>query len=355
MHCALDSYVRGGGSLAFLILFLLAAFSGCSRKPSSDPEVWAEVDGQPILRPQVEKHYRRRLTAGSDAANPEQALNFKLTILNELINNQILLAQASRSRITVSEAEVDTKVAELQSPYSKEEFQGKLKEQGLDPGDLRQEVRQGLFINKLIVQDITSRIAVTDAEIREYYEHNKTSFNVPETQYRLAQIAVTATADPQVRNLKNDDAKNPMVAERKIRALYARLNAGENFATVAQEYSEDPRTASSGGDMGFLPDSSLDSIPGLKQAVLSLKQGQISGIIPTQGGYHIIKLLGREERGQREFSDPGVQGAIRRTLRNEKEQLLKAAYIENLRNRAKVVNYLAERIVTAGANPVAIK
>lgn len=341
--------------LAGLTAGLLPVMLGCTRKTPADSRVWAEVDGKPILRAQVERYYRSRMAAGADAGSPEQVLSFKLNILNELINNQILMAHAARAGITASEAEVDTKVAELQSPYSKEEFQKRLKDQGLEPGDLRQEVRQSLVINKLINREITSRMAVTEAEIAEYFERNRATFNVPEAQYHLAQIEVTPAAGPQVRNMKNDDAKTPAAAERKIQALHARVRSGEEFATVAQEYSEDPRTAAGGGDMGFIPASALDSNPQLKQAIASLRVGQMTGILRTAAGYHIIKLLGREEAGQRELADPQVQSAIRRTLMNEKEQLLKAAYIEDLRNRAKVVNYLAKRIVEAGANPAALR
>ncbi len=340
---------------ALLLLAALAATLACARKVSSNREIWAEIDDQPIFRDQVEKVSRRRTAAGSDAGNPDQALSFKLSILNELINNQILVAHASRSRLTVSEAEVDTKIAELESPYSKEEFQKKLKDQDLELSDLRQEVRESLIINKLISKDISSGISVSDTEIAEYYERNKSNFNVPETQYHLAQIEVTPVPDPEVRNLKNDDAKTPLAAERKIQALEARLRAGEDFATVAQEYSEDPRTAAGGGDMGFVPVSTLNSNPPLKQVVSSLKVGQVSGIIRTSSGYHLIKLLGQEAAGQHSLSEPQVQSAIRRSLTNEKEQLLKAAYIEDLRNRAKVVNYLAERIVAGQASSMAGK
>ncbi len=326
------------------------ALVACGRQ-ASEREVWAEVDGQPVFREQVERIYRDRIPAGSDAGNPEQALSFKLSILNELINNQILVAHASRSRITVLEGEVDTKIAELQSPYTKEEFQKRMKDQGLGLGDLRQEVRQSLILNKLINKEISSRLSVSDAEIAAYYEHNKSSFNVAETQYHLAQIEVTPVPDAEVRNMKNDDAKNPRDAERKIQALYARLRAGEEFATVAQEYSEDPRTAAGGGDMGFIPISTINSSPQLKQIVSSLKEGEISGIYRDSSGFHIIKLLAKEEAGQLTLSDPSVPTAIRQALMNEKEQLLKAAYIEDLRNRAKVVSFLAERIVSGEASP----
>jgi peptidyl-prolyl cis-trans isomerase SurA len=340
---------------ATLVLSLLAVLSACSRKAPSPREVWAEVDGKPIYRDQVERYYRSRVAAGSDTDSPEQALTFKLNILNELINNQILVAHAARSKITAPEAEVDTKVAEFQSPYSKEEFQTKLADQGLDPASLRDDVRQSLTINKLINKEITSRLTVTEREIAEYFERNKATFNVPETQYHLAQIAVTPAAEAEVRNTKNDDAQNPQAAERKITALYARLRAGEDFATVAQEYSEDARTASGGGDMGFIPASGLAANPQLKQVVIALKVGEMTGILRASDGYHILKLVGREEAGQRELSHPQVESAIRQTLMNEREQLLKAAYLEDLRNRAKVRNYLAEKVVAAGGKPPQIK
>jgi peptidyl-prolyl cis-trans isomerase SurA len=221
--------------------------------------------------------------------------------------------------------------------------------------DLRQELRRNIMITKLINKEIASNIKVSDADIAAYYERNKANFNVPETAYHLAQIQVTPGADSEVRNLKNDDAKTPVAAERKIQALYARLRAGDDFATVAQEYSEDARTASGGGDMGFIPASALNSTPQLKQAVASLQVNQFTGIIHSASGYHIIKLLGKEPAATHTLSELRVQNAIRQTLRNEREQLLKAAYIETLRNRAKVENYLAEQIVKGQLNPSASK
>ena len=342
-------------SAAVLLLAGVTILSNCSRQTPSGKEVWAEVDGKPIYRDQVERFYRARMATGSNPGSPEQSYTFKLNILNELINNQVLVAHALRSRLAVSEAEVDTQITDLQSPYSKEEFQKKLVEQGLEMGDLRNEVRQTLIINKLINKEIVSRITVSEAEISDYYNRNKAAFNVQETQYHLAQIQVTAAADPQVRNLKGDDAKTPQAAERKIKALYARLRTGEDFATVAQEYSEDTRTAAGGGDMGFIPASSFDSGPGLKNVIVGLQPGQITGILRAGDSFHVFKLLGREEAGQRELTDPQVQSAIRQTLTNEREQLVKAAFVEDLRNRAKVVDHLAGKIVAAAGHAANLK
>ena len=307
--------------------------------------MWAEVDGHPIYRAQVEKIFHSRVASTGEAVDPEEALSYKLNILNELINNQILMARASKSGITVSESEIDTKMGQLKSPYTEQQFEEKLKSRDITEDDLRDEVRTTLTMNKLINRDINSRVTVSDADVKAYYEKNKSSFDVPETEYHLAQIQVTPGSSTQVHNLKNDDAKTPQMAQRKIQALYAQLRSGQDFATVAQNYSEDPATSLSGGDMGFITESQLAGISDLERVVKGLKVGEISKIIPTQSGYHIIKLLGIRKAGQHSLSEPKVQSQIRKTLQNEKEQLLKAAYIENLRDNAKVKNLLAEQIV----------
>jgi peptidyl-prolyl cis-trans isomerase SurA len=343
------SYTRiNAGAVALLAALTLLPACG-TQKPAPGQEVWAQVDDQPIYREQVERLYRGRTAQGTDAATLEEAASFKLNILNELINNQILVMHASHSRITASEAEIDAKVGELKSPYSPEEFQKKLQEQGLDNDALRKQIRESLILTKLINKDIIAHIDVTDAEIAAYYGKNKANFNVTETTYHIAQIQVTPRADAEIRNLKNDDAKTATAAEHKIQALYEGLVGGKDFATVAQEYSEDPSTAAGGGDMGFIPASGLNAA--LKQVVNSLKVGQISPVIRSNIGFHIFKLLGVEEAGQHTLTDLRVQSAIRQTLRNEKEQLLKAAYIEMLRNRSKVVNHLAEEVVKANGVP----
>ncbi len=348
--------LKGSLRLAGLLSLVLTLLSGpwwgaCTRRAHLGRQIWAEVDGKPIFRDEVERYYRSRVTSSSETGKGEQALSLKLNILNELINNEILLAHASRAGVNVSEAEVDKRLADLRTPYSEEEFQKKLKDQGMTLNDLRQQVRDSLLVEKLINKEITSRLSVSDGEVAEYYERNKASFNVPETQYHLAQILVTPIPDPQLRNLANDDAKTPAAAERKIKALHARLRKGEDFDKLAQAYSEDPNTVSGGGDMGFIPASSLASQRKILMALQSLKVGQVSGIIRDSEGYHIVKILGREDAGQRHLSHPQVQNSIRQALMNEKEQLLRAAYIEDLRDKARVSNYLAAQIVKGAGKP----
>ncbi len=319
-------------------------------RQNREREVWAKVDGVPIYRNQVEALYRRRMAMLPDTGKPEQTLSFKLNLLNELIDHQILLDRARRVEVTVSEPEVDERIARIRSPYAGPDFSAELQKQGLTPAEFRNQVRDNLIIEKLVQREIDARVTVSQPEIAAYYAQNKAIFTVPQTEYHLAQILVTPLPDPQIQNLMNDDARNEKQAEQKIRALYAKLRSGDDFARLAEEYSEDPRTAQGGGDMGFIPATSFDADPVLQRAISQLKPGQFTGILQDHAGFRIVKLLGRVEAGERALSNPQVESSIRKTLMDEKEELLKAAYVETLRDEAHVVNNLAREIVQNGGN-----
>ena len=198
-------------------------------------------------------------------------------------------------------------------------------------------------MKKLFNKEITSKINISDTDIAGFYNANRGSFNLPEPQVHMATIVVTPQPDPNVRNLKNDKAKTDEEAQRKIKAIETRLQQGEDFTMMAQNYSEDPQTTPNGGDLGFVPESSLDKTsPELRKMIMSLQPGQMSPIIHTQEGYRILKVISKEPAGQRDLSDPRAQQTIRETLIERKDQLLKTAYYEMARNQAKVVNYMAQ-------------
>jgi peptidyl-prolyl cis-trans isomerase SurA len=135
-----------------------------------------------------------------------------------------------------------------------------------------------------------------------------------------------------------------------------RLDSGEDFSTVAVNYSEQPETAQNGGDLGFIPESSLKGDRTAFDAVSRLKPGQYTAVLPVGDpnthqlyGYRIVRLIGKEPAGQRELKDPRVQQAIREQLRDRREQLLKAAYYDSVRDKATVRNYYAEEIMKQAA------
>lgn len=346
-----------------LAALLLGGLAGCNKQATHAPDVWAVVNGKEIRRDEVEKYYRTRVNPEGPEPSQEEALSLKLNVLDELINNEILLERAKKLNLEASDGEVEDKFTEMKSPYTEEEFQRQLKQGGISTDDLKHNLRSQLSIQKLLNREVVAKITITDQDVSDFYNANKAQFNVAEPTYHLAQIKVTPRKDKQIRNRKNDDATNEAEAQRKIKMLEDKLNSGADFATLAADYSEDMNTASTGGDLGFVPESGLNGPqvdPALRKAVLALKPGQVSTAIQAhdQDGisYHILKLISREAPGLRGISEPQVQQTIRDTLRNRKEQLLKAAYLAVARDEARATNYLAQQVVeAAGKLPDAAK
>jgi peptidyl-prolyl cis-trans isomerase SurA len=336
------------------ILIAVVSLGGCKKESAPGPDVWASVNGKEIRKDEVEKYYRSRMNPEGQEPSQEEALSLKLNIIDELINNEILLERAKKMGSEAGDGEVEDKFTEMKSPFTEEEFQRQLKERGVTVDDLKRDLRRQLTIQKLINREVVAKVSITDQDVTDFYNQNRAQFNVVETQYRVSQIVVTPRKEPQVRNRKNDDAATDAEAKRKMNALLAQMGEGADFAQLAMDYSEDPNTAANGGDLGYIPESSLNQTdPALKSALLALRVGQTSPVLTLRdGGYRILKLVARESPGQRELSDPKVQNSIRDTLRNRKEQLLRSAYLTVARDEAKVINYLAQQVLeSAGKLP----
>jgi peptidyl-prolyl cis-trans isomerase SurA len=328
---------------AALLPLLLA--SACKKSIPADTA--ATVNNHAISYTELERTYQQSqlATPGQDSS-PEQTMAQKLELLRSLIDDEIMLQRAEKQGLLAGDADVETKLTELKAPYTKEQFEQQLRNSKMTLDDLKSKIRHQLSIQKLINKEITSHITITDADVTRFYNANKAGFNLAEPRVHMAQILVTPNPEPNVRNLKNSKAQNDAEAGRKIREIQERLQRGEDFAMVAQSYSEDSNSAPNGGDLGFIPDSALEKANvELRKMVVSLAPGAISPIVHTQEGYRIFKIISKESAGQRELNDPRVQQSIRETLLNRKDQLLKNAYYEVARDEAKVVNYLARSVV----------
>ena len=331
---------------------MVLVLGACQRK-GSDPEVMARVNGREITRSEVQKYFENQTAGSPQPSGGEQETSLRLSILHELIQNEILMQRAQKMGLLATDEEVQRKITEAKAPYTEEQFNQKLKDMHITVDDFRRDQRQQITLEKLINKEITSKISVTDQDINEYYAKHKADFNLIEPRYHLAHIVVMTAPNPQVRNLKNDKAQNEAEARKKIQAILNRLESGQEFASVAMNYSEDPDTSANGGDLGLIPESALSNTDRSTRDVIErLRPGQHSGVItivePTAHrliGFRVVRLLEKEPAGQRELSDPRVQQFIRQQLRDHRQQLLKAAYYEVLDDQAKVENYYAQQIL----------
>jgi peptidyl-prolyl cis-trans isomerase SurA len=349
--------VRRPAVLLPLAGLFLSGLAGCKQAEHHAPDVWAVVNGTEIKRDEVEKYYRSQLNPEGQKPTQEDTLSLKLNVVEQLINNEILLELAKKQNLMASDGEVEDKFTELKNPFTEDEFQRQLKSRSMNVDDLKRDLRRQLSIQKLLNREVAAKITITDQDVADFYNANLNQFNVAEPQSRISQIVITPRKDPQIRNRKNDDATNDAEAQRKSKMLMDKLNSGADFAQLAMDYSEDANTAANGGDLGYIPDSALNqSDPTLKKTVLALKPGQVSQPIVLKDSIRILKLVAREAAGQRGANDPQVQQTIRDTLRDRKEQLLRAAYLAIARDEAKVTNYLAQQVVeTAGKLPDAAR
>jgi peptidyl-prolyl cis-trans isomerase SurA len=341
-------------SIALLIFFSFAV-AGCLNKDRGGDAV-AKVNGEKILRAELEKDYKTQ-TAGAPPQQlaGEQSDSLRLSILKQLVDDELMMQRARKLGLLATDEEVETKFNEFKAPYSPEDFDKRLKERNITVDDFKRDLRRSLTVDKVVNKEITSKITVTDAEIAQYFNDHKAEFNFIVPQYHLAQIVIGAAPQQAAPGTK---AEQPDTDPRKkIQMVLNRLDTGDDFASVAANYSEHQQSAANGGDIGFIPENSLKTDPAAFEAVSKLKPGQYTNPLPVMDAprhviaYRVLKLIAREPAGQRELSDPRVQTAIRQQLRERREQLLRAAYYEVVRNEAKIDNYLAEDLLKNAGNP----
>jgi peptidyl-prolyl cis-trans isomerase SurA len=337
-------------SLAFVLAAVAAACqSGPAAPPQAapvSPDVWAVVDGREIRRDDVEKAYRRTVQP-NQAVSDDEALTTKLSILDQLIVEDIMNARARELNIQVPESEIDAAFNEGKQNIPDEAFNKELEARKLTAADMRDGVRRDLVARKVIEHEVSSKITVTDQDINDFFQANKAQFNLAEDAYRIAQIVVTNGKEQQIANRTGDDAATPQAAAAKAQMLMEKLKSGAPFNELAADFSEDPQSAPRGGDVGLVPISALrQAPPALREAVLKAQPGTVD-VVPMEGGYTIVALVAKQAAGQRDPSMPEVRDGIMQTLKGRREQLLRAAFIESTREKANVVNHLARRIVDA--------
>jgi peptidyl-prolyl cis-trans isomerase SurA len=306
-------------------------------------DTWAVVDGKTITREEVDKAYRRTRNV-SQTPSEEEILTAKLSLLNDLIVQEILLAKARALKLEVAQSALDAAYATAKN-NADDAFQQELTRRSLTPADMQEGLRRELLAQKLIEQEVGSKIAVTDREVGDFFNANRAQFNVAEESYHLAQIVVTPVREARIANGTGDDAATPQAAAAKVQMLLDRLKAGASFQELAAAFSEDLESAQRGGDLGLVSVSRLrQAPPQLRDAVLNKAPGTVS--VASAGAAHtLVMVVSHEPAGQRDLSMPEVRERISETLRGRKEQLLRTAYLAAAQNDAVVVNYLARRLV----------
>ena len=339
------------GALAALVL---TSACGSTQPPGAaavGPDTWAVVDGRPITKDVTEKAFRR-VRDPNETLTAEESLGAKLSVLDDLILQDLLIAKAPALKLEVPAADLDKAFANARGGLNDEQFKQELSRRTLTEADVRESLRRQLLAEKVLEQEVSKQITIGDPDVTKFFENNRAQFNVAEESYHIAQIVITPQRDAQIANTTGDDATTPQQAVAKVRTIMERLKAGASFRELATSYSEDPSSAQRGGDMGLIPLSQLQQAPPpLRNAVLNKTAGTVNVASAGNGAFTIVLVVSREAAGQRDLATPGVKEQITNGLKARKEALLRAAYLTTLRGDATIANHLARRVVQGKGAP----
>jgi peptidyl-prolyl cis-trans isomerase C len=196
---------------------------------------------------------------------------------------------------------------------------------GFTEASLKTQIQDGLTIKSLIDEEVVQKLSLSDEQVRAYYDDNPNLFRKPE-QVKASHILVSV---PQ-----NADEAKRAEALATIQALKARIDNGENFATLAMEHSDCPSKAK-GGDLGFFGREQM--VKPFSDAAFALQPGQISDVVQTRFGYHLIRVTERQAEQAMAFNE--VKEAISARLRQEQERQKIDAYIEKLKEHADIQRF----------------
>ncbi len=292
--------------------------------PAQLPDVLARVNGAPIDRGEFERAVQTIEAQAGGPVPAERRNEIYRQLLDQLVALQLLSQDAVANKIDVPQSEVDSRVAQIRSQFPNEQaFTAALAERRMTPDGLKADIRRQMLAMKLVDTQIAPTIKVTDAEVQDFYAKNPDKFQEPEAVH-VAHILI--------RTPENADAAAKKKARAEAEGVLAQLKKGADFATLAKQHSQDPGSAANGGDLGFVPRG--QTVPAFEQAAFGLKPGQLSGLVESPYGFHIIKMIAH--RDGRKVPLQEVKAQVEQYLKQQKMQEATQALVQQLKAMAKI-------------------
>ncbi len=313
------------GLLVFLLL--LSAMSGWSAEPAPKEEpVVVRVNGEPITQAALDKEmtrYQAQTSLPDQATDAGKMEAVRKKVLDGMVDRVLLLQESSRLGVSVSEEQLEGEMKRFKERFSSpEQFETILAHMKLTEADLRAEYRKRMLIRSLIEREVTPKVQVSEGEIQTFYDQNPSLFQVPE---RVRASHILVKTDAQAGDQEKAKAKE------KIQAIKKRVDAGEDFAKLAIENSDCP-SAPKGGDLDYFQRGQM--VAPFEDAAFALKPGETSDVVETQFGYHLIKIVDRQDAGTMSFVE--MKSTIEEHLKQQKVSELLNAYLAELKSRAKM-------------------
>lgn len=289
----------------------------------------ALVNQTPVLRQDLDREIKLvalRLTLQGQHLDPEDLQRYEGQFRETLINRVLLLVQAQAMDIDVADALVVSALEAFKAGFqNRQDYTRTLTQLGLTEEALIVQIKNGLIIQNLIEKEVTDTISVSERQARSFYDQNPNLFRQPE-QVKASHILV--------QNPEGAEEAKTAQAWAAVNALKQRIDNGENFATLAMDHSDCPSKAQ-GGDLGFF--GRQDMVEPFAEAAFALEPGQVSDVVTTRFGYHLIRVTERQAEQSMSFND--AKDAIVAHLRQEQEEQKVAAYIEKLKETADIKRF----------------
>lgn len=312
--------------------FVLAQTQPAAPAPAANPdEAVAKVNDKTITRRQlgdVMTNDLRMLAQRGTQLTPEQMLGYERQVLGKLVDQELLIQAASKTEVPDVDKKVDEQITRIKASFPDAKmFDEQLKKMGRSSEQVRADVRQMLTVQAFVETEFASKVKIADDQIKGFYDEHPDYFAKP-AQIRASHILVTVPQDA------TDEVKKTKKAA--IDKARERVTTGkEDFAKVATEVSDCP-SKQKGGDLEFFSKGQM--VPEFDNAAFALKADEISQVVTTQFGYHIIKKTGEQPADKRPLD--AVKDNIEKFLKKQQVDKQLAQFIEGQRKTAKVETLL---------------
>ncbi|MCD6352630.1 MAG: peptidylprolyl isomerase [Proteobacteria bacterium] len=261
--------------------------------------------------------------------NDSQLSKIKKDILERLINHELLYQESQKSGIKVEKAAVDNQFKKFKEQVSKEGgFADWLTQMKLTENEVLSQFEQGLSIQQFIDKQFGEKVTITDEKARLFYDGHPEFFKQP-SKIKASHILIKV--DPKADETKKAEAR------KQIEKIQKRLQQGDDFATLAKEFSQCPSSAN-GGDLGYFNRGQM--VKPFEEAASNLKPGELSGIVETTFGYHLIKVYDKKPEAVTAFGD--IKDKLKQHLKQKEIEKEVKLYVEDLKKKAKIETFLKE-------------
>ena len=316
---------RRGFQVASFFICILIAITAAAQEEKA-----AEINGVVITKAQFNKELNIHLdrVAKQGRQGPDDKLaGLKNDILEGLIERELLYQESKKVGIKINGQKVDDQLTAIKKRFPSEtEYKNALSKMNLTEVEVKMQISRGLAIRALIEQQVTSKIVITDSETKGYYDSNPQMFKQP-AQVKASHILIKVDAGA-------DDAKKAE-ARKKIEMVQQKIKAGGDFAELAKEYSEGPSNTR-GGDLGLFRRGQM--VKPFEDAAFAMKPNEVSDIIETRFGYHIIKVY--EVKPEQTLAYADVKDKLNQRMKQERVEKDASLYIGKLKKDAKIEKYL---------------